>query len=328
MLPWDVIEQIKADMPPLTFGAGTECTDFVASESVQQYLNYYGINFSVEMSDVTHGLGYFDAAGYRICAHYWVSERSHQKGTVWFQHGYTDHTGLCQHAVRWLLQEGYAVFCFDLPGHGLSSGEQATIDSFERYRECLQASLSLAGDAMPRPLHAIGQSTGGAILLNFLITENGKNAFEKVVLLAPLVRAKNWSYMHTYFKVIKRVVDRLPRGFNANSHDYDFLYFLEFLDPLQVKHLPFLWVEAMGEWVKVVEGLTTQPHKLTIIQGTEDNTVDGPWNVKILESKFPHARTHFIEGARHQLVNESEDYRNQLWQLVKGALGDYGDDKK
>ena len=55
------------------------------------------------------------------------------KGSVVIVHGYLDHTGLYGHLIKQLLERQLTVVCFDLIGHGLSSGEPASIDSFDQY---------------------------------------------------------------------------------------------------------------------------------------------------------------------------------------------------
>ena len=45
------------------------------------------------------------------------------------------------------------------------------------------------------------------------------------------------------------------------------------------------------------------------MQGDRDGTVDWRYNVPRLERLFPEARVRYVEGAGHQLANESEALR-------------------
>jgi hypothetical protein len=105
---------------------------------LNSYLSHYQIDFhtqglastyslwkSVMTSDQTH------AADYTIVQQCWQVEIP--KATVIIVHGYLDHSGLYGRLIRWSLEQNYNVICFDLPGHGLSSGEPANIDSFATY---------------------------------------------------------------------------------------------------------------------------------------------------------------------------------------------------
>ncbi|MEB3734885.1 alpha/beta hydrolase [Halopseudomonas pachastrellae] len=68
----------------------------------------------------------------------------------------TIHMGLYRHLIQWGAGAAYAVLAFDLPGHGLSSGERASIDCFLRYQKVLDGvcwSKPCSGSCR-RPAHA------------------------------------------------------------------------------------------------------------------------------------------------------------------------------
>jgi hypothetical protein len=98
---------------------------------VQQYFDFYTIAPERFMVGVQHDFGWLEVDGYQLATHIWHPE--HPLGTVFIVHGYYDHTGLYGHLVRFWLEQGYAVMMHDLPGHGLSSGNVASIDCFSRY---------------------------------------------------------------------------------------------------------------------------------------------------------------------------------------------------
>jgi len=333
----ELLEQLKSSLPDLNFTDSGKATAarFLATDAVQAYLDYYCINFSAELPSVYHQFGCFQAAGFALACHVWrpcepedsarvegtSNKATSNRGTVWLQHGYTDHVGLCQHAIRWLLQQGYCVVCFDLPGHGLSSGKQASIESFDQYREVLAASLKLAGGALPKPWHAVGQSTGCSVILSLLESATpAESNFERVVLLAPLIRAKGWGRLRWGYYILRLFKQRLVRTFNPSSHDREFLEFLAFRDPLQARHMPVAWLGAMDNWVRDFDAFTEQPHELVIIQGSDDQTVDYRYNLNAIVSTFPHTQVHMIEAAGHQLINEVSHYREQCWSLIGQAL--------
>ena len=134
------------------------------SESTRRYVAYYGLNFAEQLPDLEHGFGYFEAAGHQLSVHAWRPRAP--RGTVLVCHGYFDHVGLYRHIIGHLLELGYAVLAYDLPGHGLSSGPQAVIDDFRTYRDVLEQCLALADNHFPRPWNVIAQSTGGAIVMD------------------------------------------------------------------------------------------------------------------------------------------------------------------
>ena len=115
------------------------------------------------------------------------------RGTVFLLHGYLEHSGIYQPIIREVLEQGFSVITYDLPGHGLSDGSPASIKSFDHYQQVLQAVYHYVKNAeqLPKPWLGIGQSTGGAIWLHHLLdfAERRENPYVKrVLLLSPLIR--------------------------------------------------------------------------------------------------------------------------------------------
>ncbi|MBK8289342.1 MAG: alpha/beta fold hydrolase, partial [Cellvibrionales bacterium] len=102
-------------------------------------------------------------------------------------HGYYDHLGLYRHVVRFFLDQGYAVLGFDLPGHGLSSGQIAAIHDFDEYARAIHDVVTAASVHLPPLTLGFGQSTGCAAWMNYLMT-GFTSPVEKLVLLSPLLR--------------------------------------------------------------------------------------------------------------------------------------------
>ena len=146
------------------------------------------------------------------------------KGSVVIVHGYLDHTGLYGHLIKQLLERQLTVVCFDLIGHGLSSGEPASIESFDQYVEQLNLVLEASADLCPAPLHGIGQSTGGAILLKQLFDrDDGRDhRFASLNLLAPLVQPRKWQIDRWLFTLTRPFRPTMNRVFRENSQDKEF----------------------------------------------------------------------------------------------------------
>jgi alpha-beta hydrolase superfamily lysophospholipase len=80
------------------------------------------------------------------------------------------------------------------------------------------------------------------------------------------------------------------------------------------------WAVAMEEWIDNFWVFDVQKRPLTIIQGDSDQTVDFEYNLEAIREKFPHTRVVNIVGGRHQLVNESEQYREKVMSALKDWL--------
>lgn len=285
------------------------------------YLRHYGIHFVEEFPGTRHLFGAVESARHRLAVHFW--QPADAAGTAVVIHGYYDHTGLYGHLIRHLLERGLAVMCFDLPGHGLSSGEPATIETFDHYVDAFEAAMAALEVHLPRPWHLIGQSTGGALAMEWLLAKRltrESSPFRSVVLLAPLVRPYRWPLNRLVYGVARRLVRERPRVFRSNTENPEFQTFLRDRDPLQARILPVQWVTAMVEWRRRFEQYPPTDIAPLVIQGQADTTVDWRYNMRVIERLF-RPRIFYIPGARHHLVNETPAVRAQIFQAIDGELG-------
>lgn len=232
--------------------------------------------------------------------------------------GYLDHVGLFSDFIRLLLSMGYRVTTFDLPGQGLSSGPRAEVKSFTEYFQALdRVNATLPDDGLPRL--ALGQSTGGSAWLDW-IRRHGDQHFDRFMLLNPLVRPRRWRYLGVLHWFLKNVLRTVSRGRGEGTHNARFNEFLQAGDSLQSPVIPVAWLSAMVEFKNSIERMpAVSGEKLWVFQGTEEKTVDAPWNIARIAEKFPGVRMVRIEGARHHLANETPKYR----QRVDQALADF-----
>ena len=121
------IEQLKElsrSLPPFQQGAAL-------SPQLQAFCAYYHIDFGERMAGVSHSCGVVESGKFRLATHCW--QVAGARANLLLVHGYFDHTGLYNKLIAWALESGFNVLIFDLPGHGLSSGEPAVIDDFGDY---------------------------------------------------------------------------------------------------------------------------------------------------------------------------------------------------
>ena len=243
------------------------------------------------------------------------------RGCAVVVHGYLDHCGLYGHLIRHLLAQNMAVICCDLPGHGLSSGQPAHIETFNHYLHALQSVVEYANNHFHLPLHAVGQSTGGAIVLKQLIEETGNTAtFTSINLLAPLHHPRLWRWLRISYHLTKRFRRGLKRTFVSNSSSTTFVDFIRDRDPLQATFLPISWIEAMHQWALQMERSEGSEQAVTIIQGDADKTLDWRYNLRIFSKKLPAAKIIMIAGGQHHLVNESQCLRKKVFDAMRFSL--------
>jgi len=234
--------------------------------------------------------------------------------TLFVFHGYYDHMGLYRHLIEWGLEQGFAVIACDLPGHGLSSGERASIGDFAEYQATLQGLLGEAATLeLPQPWHLCGQSTGGAIVVDHVLNQGAQSPAQgQVILLSPLVRPRAWGWSRLSYYLLKPFVTGIARRFSENSSDPQFLPFLQ-ADPLQPLRLPTAWVGALGQWIKRIEAAPGSPRQPLIVQGQADMTVDWKHNLDVLRSKFDRPQVLMLPQGRHHLANETLALRQEMF---------------
>jgi alpha-beta hydrolase superfamily lysophospholipase len=292
------------------FGPGA-IADSRSNPILENYLDFYQLP---EPSDTVQLL-----AGKLInCdrqSHLMLWKPENATATALIVHGYLDHTGLYGHLIRQLLDRQFAVVCFDLIGHGLSSGAAASIESFDEYIEQLNEVLTATGNLCPGPLHGIGQSTGGGILLKQLLQQgdSGDYPFDSLNLLAPLVQPISWKLDRWLFKLTRPFRRTMKRVFRKNSQDTEFLDFIRYMDPFQPHRLPAAWVAAMAEWVVEIGRCAENEFAINVIQGDQDSTLDWQHNMQLLQRKFPNMRLQIIAGAGHHMANEAPALREEIF---------------
>lgn len=315
---WDISE-LRHVLKPLVPGIPNEL-----SPVQKRYIHYYNINFAEQMDGVEHEIGSFEAADYTLAAH--IYRHPEATGTALLVHGYYDHVGIYGSLIRFCLEQKWNVFAFDLPGHGLSTGERAAIGSFREYDEVFSAALSLCRDCVATddsPLYLFGQSTGGAIIVNYLQTRNIRQEdcpFAGISLFAPLVRPVGWGHARILHSLLSPFLTQIKRTFATNSNDPEFLRFIAENDPLQPLALSVRWVGALKKWIGMIEASEESDLPINIVQGDHDGTVDWKHNMEILAEKFPHRQLLLIEGGRHHMVNEIREKRDSAYHWLAQQL--------
>lgn len=282
----------------------------------RRYAGYYGIDFSTRAEQF---LGRVSVADYDLALQLW--RPAQPRATLLILHGYYDHMGLYRHLIEWALDQQFAVLALDLPGHGLSSGERASIGCFLSYQAALDAVFTQAGCwDLPAPWHVLGQSTGAGILVDRLLHGQVPEQLGETILMAPLVRPRQWLLSQMSLRVLGGVVRQLGRRFTENSTDADFLEFVRLRDPLQPTVLPVAWVQALDAWIPRIEQAQRSAYSPLIIQGQDDSTVDWQHNMTVLADKFAEPQWLYLPGARHHLANEQASTRARYLQWLSERL--------
>ena len=303
-------DSLRASLQPLAAGQP------LSSEGLA-YQHFYRLDFAQRSPAVKRQLGRFTAGGYEIVSQVWWPDAP-PVATLFVIHGFYDHMGLYRHVIEWGLNHGFAVIACDLPGHGLSSGERASIDDFAQYQAVLQGLFIEAQSLqLPQPWHLCGQSTGGAIVLDHLLRYGEQSPAQgQAILLSPLVRPKNWGWSKFSYYLLRPFVKGIARRFSENSNDPAFLPFLQ-TDPLQPVRLPTAWVGALARWIpRIEQGAAPSSRRPLVIQGEADKTVDWQHNLEVLKARFNQPQVLLLPEARHHLANETPEIRARYFAFL------------
>ena len=281
------------------------------SPAVEEYFAHYGLDG--DWCQAVHRLGSFESAGFTLAAHLYKPDQ--YTATVVLLHGYLNHTGQFRHLIRYLLENGFAVAVYDFPGHGLSSGKIAAIDSFDQYVQTTQDFMRLVQKHLDGPFYTVGFSTGAAILIEMML-ENIAGDFEKIILAAPLIHWSAYEQSKGTYKVYNEFTNKIARFHRKNSSDKDFLVFNRTQDYLNAKHLSLKWVKALFDWNDKIEPMKSCDRETLILQGDKDGTVDWKYNMDLVSKKFPNAEIKMIPGANHELFNEATEYKQQALEYI------------
>lgn len=282
---------------------------------IQRYRRFYKLDFESRMRGLEVIMGTTKAAGFDLVIQAFVPPQP--KCTVFIVHGYYDHVGIYNHLIKALLKAQCAVVAFDLPGHGLSSGSRASVESFRQYQPVLKRVLQLCQhERLPKPWHLVAQSTGCAIVGEYLAQFSGMEKripFSKVVFYAPLLRPVHWFWNSKLHSLVSPFTRTVKRKFNESSNDEAFVRFVRERDPLQPRYLSSRWVGALKQWVPYLERQTPVKFPLLIIQGKCDRTVDWEHNIPVYEHLFTGTEVQYMAKVRHHVVNELELYRRDVF---------------
>lgn len=284
-----------------------ESADQEYSQELLAYLTYYNMPLTA-----TYTHGYISVEEERVS----LLEISPDNpiGTLLLIHGYFDHGAILHEAVTWAFERKLVVLLPDLQGHGLSSGERASIYSFESYAQLVVRVCHIAKNRHYLPLHVMGHSTGATPLLDLILTKR-KCWNGKTITIAPLVRSDLWHLSKVGSFLFKSFLKKCPRIFKASTHDKKLQKFLK-NEPLCCPHLSTQWSTALFAWNKKAELFMQSDEEIIVLQGTADHTVDWRYNCKYIQKHLPSALFHYIEKADHHLLKEIGPYRQKVYDFL------------
>lgn len=273
---------------------------------------------------MNHIEGSFDAVrDLSIYYQAWLPEHE-AEAVLLIVHGLGEHSGRYGNVVDHFVPLGYAVYGFDLVGHGKSEGAREFVQDFTDYTATLNTYYGMVKAREPeRPLFLLGHSMGGLIASYYLLDH--QSDFQGAILSAPGVKVSDTISQSTIImgkiaSVLAPKMGVLPLDASAISRDPQVVEAYQ-NDPL-VFHgkTP---ARLAAEMLQAVQTVTAEAHRIAlpfiVLQGTEDKLVD-PAGAQMLYEKAssPDKTLKLYEGLYHEVFNEPE--REQVLRDVEAWL--------
>jgi acylglycerol lipase len=137
--------------------------------------------------DAKNEAGFFEGSGgVKLFEQSWHPDGP-PRAVVVIHHGLKSHSEHYGAFARRIVALGYAVYAYDMRGHGRSEGRRASLDDFEDLIEDLSIFLARVRAREPqRPVFLMGHSVGGAVVTLFTLVRHPP--LTGLVLLAPALR--------------------------------------------------------------------------------------------------------------------------------------------
>ncbi len=193
-------------------------------------------------------------------------------------HGAGEHSGRYTNVVNWFVPLGYAVYAFDLRGHGRSAGPRGHINRWDEFREDVRLFLEFIHqqEADNSPVFLLGHSMGGLIVLEYAL--HNPQGLNGVVASGPVLARVGLSpILLVLAKILSGVLPRLTlnTGLDATALSRDRAVVEAYVNDPLVHSLgtPRLGTELTRafEWVQAHAAQMQVP--CLIVHGSEDRLV-------------------------------------------------------
>ncbi len=281
-----------------------------------------------------HVVGWFNGVGgKRLRYAIFKSEISVAAGTVVLLHGRNECIEKYYETIRHFTERGLWVATFDWRGQGLSQRLQKNPlrGHLRRFRD-MEADLSIFLETivLPEtrlPFCLVAHSMGALVALS--MAPRLANRIERMALIAPFVELSNQRIPAWGTRLITRALrmvgfgwlstgkDRFPQPFEGNALTTNIDRFarnrtLHLTHPeLRLGPPTVCWVnEMLGAMDRInrFEHLD-QIQVPTLLIGAGNDPIVAPQAIENLGNRFRAGRAIMIDGARHEILQESDRYR-------------------
>jgi lysophospholipase len=276
---------------------------------------------------------------------YGIARPAHdmKRGSVLLLQGRAECLEKYREIVEGLTAKGLYVYSFDWHGQGLSERfskgrKKVDVKSFDDYLEDIALFIREVWCFPEANRYVIAHSTGGHVALRFMAERRLK--VDGALLCAPMIDLKTKGWPRWFAPILVGAVagmgfadcqapgerHHLPslRRFEGNNLTSDPERFRVLPDivksnpQLERRGATYRWVrEAFASIAKlnapgIAESITAP---VTILMGDNDQIVDAEAAQRFVQ-RLPNGRLLLLEGARHEIMMESDAILNRFWSAV------------
>lgn len=271
------------------------------------------------------------------------------KGTVVFLPGRTEFIEKFLEDIRIFNDLGFACAAMDLRGQGMShralqDRDKHFVRSFDPHLEDVKELFDkVLTNKMPKPYILMGHSAGSHVILRFLAENPG--LADAAITIAPMVEINTKPVPVGFTRTLAWIMRHLGLGqayipghgpFKDGrwgwrkklTHDEERFgdedFFIHSRDKrLAVGGVTYKWLaEALKSTQKLQAPGYAEKINVPVLlfQASEDQIVDND-KQRAFADRLPQGRMVVIEGAMHEILKETDEYRAQVWQ----AIGEFMD---
>jgi len=234
------------------------------------------------------------------------------RGSIIIVHGLGEHSGRYDNVVDYLVPKGFAIYGFDLLGHGKSDGKREFVEKYEDFTETLTNYKNKVKSWQPgKSLFLLGHSMGGLIATEYLIDHS--HDFEGAIISAPLITVSD--NINKFTIISGKILSAIAPTFGITALDpkaisRDPKVVNEYInDPLvyQGKTTARLSVELLKAIMRVNAEVSRIAVPFIVLQGSDDRLVN-PQGAKMLHERAgsQDKSIRIYDGLYHEVFNEPE----------------------
>ncbi|MFY9813722.1 MAG: lysophospholipase [Dehalococcoidales bacterium] len=241
----------------------------------------------------------------------WLPDAA-SKAILLVVHGIAEHSGRYTNLVNYFVPKGYAIYSFDLRGHGKSDGKRSYVERFSYYLDDLQTFYNLVRTENPNTkIFMVGHSMGSTIAIDYAIEH--QRELNGLIVSGTTLKAgssvnKASILMAEILSVLmpKMGVMALDTGLLCRDKAVVAAYVN---DPLvYTGKLRARWgIELMKTMTKLQSGMSELTLPILIMQGSQDRISDPSSSKMLYDGVSSKDKTMKIyEGFYHEIFNDPE----------------------